>query len=295
MNDFLKEPLVHFLIAGAAVFAVYGWINNGAVNTSNPDRVVHISAGQVEWLKQTWARQKGRPPNGDELQGMVAGYVKEELLAREARQLKLDENDTVVRRRLAQKMDFMVQDTSQFAEPNEEELRRLFEAHSVRFQTPARISFTHVFFNRDKRGTESEADALAALELLSQTGSESLPDIGDRFLAQYEFFETEEQAVSGVFGPEFARRVFSLEPGKWQGPIKSGYGLHLVLLTRKEPARLPDFTTVKDEVMVLWRQQQEREGRERYFSALLEKYDVVIDQSVKSLVGPIALLKEMEQ
>lgn len=294
MNNFLKEPLVHFLFAGAVVFAVYGWVNNETIVDQNQERMVRISAGQVEWLKQTWARQKGRPPNDDELQGMVAGYLKEELLAREARELKLDEYDTVVRRRLAQKMDFMVQDTAQLAEPGEEELRQLFESHPVRFQVPARITFTHVFFNRDTRGTESEADALAALDHLSRTGAGSPSDVGDRFLSSYDFSETEEQAVASVFGPEFARRIFTVETGNWQGPIESGYGLHLVLVTRKDPARLPDFATVKDDVVALWRQQQEREGRERYFSALLEKYDVVIDESVKSLVGPVALLKERE-
>ena len=295
MQQFLKEPLLHFLFAGAAVFAVYGWVNDGAVDEANRERIVHISAGQVEWLKQTWTRQKGRPPNVDELQEMLAGYLKEELLAREARELKLDENDTFVRRRLAQKMDFMVQDTAQLAEPNEEELRQLFESHPVRFQTPARMTFTHVFFNPDTRGAESEANALAALKLLSQAWSGNPTNIGDRFLSEYDFHETEELAVAGVFGSEFASRVFSLEPGNWQGPIKSGYGLHLVLVTKKEPARLPDFTTVKDDVMALWRQRQEREGRERYFSALLEKYEVVIDQSVKSLIGPVVLLKEKEQ
>ncbi|HBP87167.1 MAG TPA: peptidylprolyl isomerase [Nitrospirales bacterium] len=295
MNNFFKEPLVHFLLAGAVVFAVYGLVNDRTNAESKEERMVRISAGQVEWLKQTWARQKGRPPNTEELQGMVAGYLKEELLAREARELKLDEDDTIVRRRLAQKMDFMVQDTAQLAEPGEDELRQLLESHSVRFQTPARITFTHVFFNRDARGEKTRADALVALEQLpkTQTGSES--EFGDRFLSQYDFHETEEQAVASVFGPEFARRIFTVPPGNWQGPLESGFGLHLVLVTKKEPARLPDFTTVRDDVVALWRQQQERESRERYFSGLLEKYEVVMDESVKSLIGPIALLKEKDQ
>lgn len=295
MNNFFKEPLLHFLIAGVVVFALYGLVNNGTNAELKEERMVRISAGQVEWLTQTWARQKGRPPNEDELQGMVAGYLKEELLAREARELQLDQNDTIVRRRLAQKMEFMVQDTAQLAEPGEEELRQLFESHPVRFQIPARITFTHIFFNLDKRGEKANADALIALEQLSQaqTGKES--EFGDRFLSPYDFHETEEQAVASMFGPEFARRIFTVEPGSWQGPLESGFGLHLVLVTTKEPARLPDFRTVKDDVMALWRQQREEEGQERYFSGLLEKYEVVIDESVTSLVGPLTLLKEKAQ
>jgi hypothetical protein len=295
MHTFLKEPLVHFLMAGALLFGVYGWFNDGTGFASKEERMVRITAGQVEWLKQTWTRQWGRPPNEGELQEIVAGYLKEELLAREARELNLDENDIVVHRRLAQKMDFMVQDTTQVAEPGEEDLRRLYESHPERFQTPARITFTHVFFNRDRRGARAEADALATLEQLLPPTTGSAPDFGDRFLSQYDFYEIEDRAVASMFGPEFARRVFTVEPGEWQGPIESGYGLHLVHMRRKEPARLPDFETVKSDVLTLWRQQRELEAQERYFSALLEKYDVVVDESVKSLVGPLALLKEREQ
>lgn len=294
MKKIFKEPFVHFLLAGALVFAVYGLVNDGPAVESKEERMVRITAGQVEWLKQTWVRQWGRPPNADELQGVVAGYLKEELLAREARELKLDENDTIVRRRLAQKMDFMVQDTTQLAEPGEEDLRQLFQSHPERFQIPTRITFTHVFFNRDTRGEKTSADALEALEQLSQAGTGNPHDFGDRFLSQYDFDEAEEQAVASVFGQEFTRRVFTVEPGEWQGPLESGYGLHLVLVTKKEPEELPDFEMVKEDVVTVWRQQRELEGRERYFSALLEKYDVVVDESVKSLVGPLALLKEKE-
>jgi hypothetical protein len=292
MPPFLKEPLLHFLFAGAVLFVMYGWFNDGTEVESKGERMVRITAGQVEWLKQTWARQWGRPPNEDELQEMVAGYLKEELLAREARELKLDENDIVVRRRLAQKMEFMVQDTAQIDEPNAEALRRLYGSHPQRFQTPARITFTHVFFNRDKRGVRTKADALAALEQLSQTGPGSAHDLGDRFLLPYDFHGTDEQAVANMFGQEFARGVFSVEPEEWAGPFESSYGLHLVHLTGKEPARLPDFETVKGDVATLWRQEHELEARERYFTSLLEKYEVVVDESVKSLVGPLAVLKE---
>ncbi|MDT3776806.1 peptidylprolyl isomerase [Nitrospira sp. MA-1] len=294
MNNLLKEPLIHFLLAGALVFAVYGLVHDGPAVESKKERMVRITASQVEWLKQTWVRQWGRPPDENELQGLVAGYIKEELLAREARELKLDENDTIVRRRLAQKMNFMVQDTTPLAEPGEEELRQLFESRPEHFQIPERITFTHVFFNHDKRREKTSADALEALEQLSQAGIGNPHDFGDRFLSQYDFDEAEEQAVASVFGQEFTRRVFTVEPGEWHGPLESGYGLHLVHVTKKEPAALPDFGMVKKDVVTLWRQQREREGQERYFSALLEKYDVVVDESIKSLIGPLTLLKERE-
>lgn len=287
-----REPLVHFLIAGALLFAAYAWLNRGADDAGgSAERTVRITASEVEWLKQTWARQWQRQPSEDELKGLVAGYLKETLLAREARALGLDENDTVVRRRLAQKMEFMVQDTAQLAEPGEEELRRLYDAQRERFRSTARITFTHVYFNRDRRGARAQADARAALQRLAQAGVNAA-DLGDRFLAQYDFKDADEQAVAGVLGQEFARQVFALDAGKWQGPIESGYGLHLVRIAEKTAAQPIEFAAARGEVLSLWRRQREEQGREQYFAALLKKYDVIVDESVKPLVGPLASAKE---
>jgi PPIC-type PPIASE domain len=267
-------------------------LNHGADNTTGSvERTVRITANEVEWLTQTWTRQWQRPPSEDELKGLVAGYLKEELLAREARALKLDENDTIVRRRLAQKMEFLVQDTAQLAEPGEDELRRLHDSQRARFQSTARITFTHIYFNRDRRGARAEADARAALQRLAQAGTNAA-ELGDRFLAQYDFNDADEQAVAGVLGQEFARQVFGLDVSKWQGPVESGYGLHLVRIAKKQAVQPREFAAVKGEVLKLWREQREQEGREQYFAALLKKYDVVVDESIKPLVGPLASAKE---
>jgi len=287
-----REPLAHFLIAGGVLFFAYAWLNHGADNAAgSAARTVRITANEVEWLKQTWTRQWQRPPSEHELKGLVAGYLKEELLAREARALKLDVNDTIVRRRLAQKMEFMVQDTAQLAEPSDEELRRFYGSHPERFQSSARVSFSHVYFSRERRGARAEADARAALQQLSRVAA-SASDHGDRFLAPYDFTDADEQAVASVLGSEFARQVFALAPGKWLGPIESGYGLHIVRVAKKQSAQPREFGAVKSEVLTLWRQQREEKTREEYFAALLAKYDVVVDESVKPLVGSLVAAKE---
>jgi hypothetical protein len=291
-NRLAREPLVHFLIAGGVLFFAYAWLNNGAYDAAgSAARTVRITANEVEWLKQTWTRQWQRPPSTDELKGLVAGYLKEELLAREARALKLDENDTIVRRRLAQKMEFMVQDTAQLAEPGEDELRRFYNSHRERFQSPARVSFSHVYFSRERRGARSDADAHAALQQLSRAMT-SASGLGDRFLGPYDFQDADEQTVASVLGSDFARQVFALTPGKWQGPVESGYGLHIVHIAKKQAPQPREFGTVKGEALTLWRQQREEQTREEYFTALLAKYDVVVDESVKPLVGPLASSKE---
>ncbi|MDX1375515.1 MAG: peptidylprolyl isomerase [Burkholderiales bacterium] len=291
----LKEPLLHFLILGALLFAAYAWLNRGAdLAQDGAARTVRITAAEVEWLKQTWARRWHRPPSEHELRGIVSDYLRETLLAREARALGLDDNDLVVRRRLAQKMEFLVRDAVALAEPREDALRRVYADHRDRFRSPAQISFVHVYFNRDRRGARTEADAEAALEALSKPGA-SGADMGDRFLLEQEFVDADEQAVARVLGREFARRVFALAPGSWQGPIESGYGLHLVRVTGKRPQQSLAFEAVTDELREIWLRQQEEAARERYFATLLAKYDVVVDESVRALVGPLVAAKDPPQ
>jgi hypothetical protein len=163
MKRLTKEPLFHFLLIGAVLFGAYAWRNRGTPG-ENQARQVRISEADVKWLKETWARQWQREPTLDELGGLVTEFLKEELLAREAREMGLDQNDTVVRRRLAQKVEFLVQDTSQWVEPTEDDLRKFHAAHPERFSEPARVSFTHIYFSREKR-TDAAADAKGALEL----------------------------------------------------------------------------------------------------------------------------------
>lgn len=276
----LKEPLLHFLVLGAALYGVYTWQNSGKGEKS-PVVQVRIGDDDVRWLKETWARQWQREPTQEELRGLVTEYLKEELLAREARAMGLDENDTIVRRRLAQKLEFLIQDTSLLAEPTDEDLRRFYESNPERFSDAARVSFTHVFFNRDRRA-DAAADAKAALEKLSHADAPaSAADMGDRLLIDAEFHDADEQAVSAQFGREFARTVFALKPGEWQGPIESGYGLHLVRVSQLKPSRQREFSDVRAQALEFWREQRQREDKEVYFNGLLKKYNVIIDDSVK--------------
>ena len=159
------DPLLHFAVAGALLFAGYTLINRGETDTS-PTDPVRVGEGEVLWLKETFANQWQRQPTGEELGGLVAGLLEEELLAREAKTLGLDQNDTIVRRRLAQKLAFLVDDTSRVAEPNEEDLRQFYATNAERFRVEPRLSFTQIFFNPTRR-QHAETDAKAALVLIS--------------------------------------------------------------------------------------------------------------------------------
>ena len=282
MKRLLREPLLHFVVLGALLFGAYAWLNRGAV-ASSESRQVRVSEGDVRWLVETWSRQRQRPPSRDELRGLVTGFLKEELLAREARAMGLEENDAVVRRRLAQKVEFLVQDTSRLAEPTDDDLRKFYAAHPERFQTDARISFAHVFFSREKR-KDAAADAKTALVKLND-GTAKAEDMGDALLMDADPHDADPLAVTGQFGREFADSVFALKPGAWSGPIVSGYGLHLVRVSELKPGRQREFAEVKTQVLDRWREQRQSEDNEKYFASLLKKYDVVLDESVKPLVG----------
>jgi PPIC-type PPIASE domain len=289
----LKEPLLHFLLAGAALFGAYAWMNRAAENPiAGKAQQLHVGAGDVAWLAETWTTQWRRPPTHEELRGLVTDYANEQLLAREARALGLEDNDVIVRRRLAQKLTFLIEDTLRRAEPSETELQQFHEAHAQRFRSDARISFRHIYFNPHRRA-DVRSDVMDALRLLLEEGSPLTTEaLGDRLLVATEFHDESEQSISGAFGPDFARAVFSLEPRAWSGPIASGYGLHLVRVSTLEKAQSRPFSEMRQRVVEEWRREQEKSAKERYLAELRKKYGLVVDENVKSLIAPTAAANE---
>lgn len=275
MRPWLKEPLLHFLLVGTLLFAAYGWLNR---ENADAPRTVRISVAEVNWLKETWARQWQRPPTEEELRGLVTDYLKEALLAREAAEMGLDENDTVIRRRLAQKMEFLVQDTARLAEPGDAELRRFYDANRAHYQAPARVSFTQLFFR-------NESDAKQGL---AQLATRSPDELGDPSMLERHHAEADAQAVTSQFGDAFSRAVFGLETGQWQGPVASGYGFHLVRVSAREDAQPLPYEAVRAQVLEDWQREEQTRAGQRFYAELLNKYDVVVDDSVKPLLGSMA-------
>jgi hypothetical protein len=291
---FLQEPLLHFLVIGAVLFGAYAWLNRNGDNAGAPS--LRLAESDVAWLKETFALERQREPNEAELRALVRDFLKEELLARQAQELGLDRDDIVVRRRLAQKMTFLLQDNSRRASPSDDDLHRLYEAQrgqgearsgpSTLFTRP-RISFTHIFFSRERR-PDAAADARAALRELSLPGAGApTPELGDRIAEKSEIRNADERTVANQFGTKFAAGLFELDPGPWQGPIESSQGFHLVRITQLLPAQLRPFDEIRGELVELWREQNQRESEERYFVEQLKRYRLVPDDNVKALVGPL--------
>ncbi len=210
----LREPLLHFVFLGVILFAANGVLETRkAEETSAPSPSIRITSADVDWLRQMWTRQWGPPLTDEQLTGLVADHLKEEILAREARAQQLDVGDTVVRRRLAQKMSFLLEDTIRASEPSEAELGALYDARPDLAAIPARVSFEHAFYARQKGSDVAVRVAFAAL-----TDHPDAPTPGDRFLLGDAFSDQDEQALSNMFGATFTHAVFTAERGRWSGP-----------------------------------------------------------------------------
>ena len=273
---FLREPLLHFSLLAALLFTAYTWLHSGG---GNDPQVVHITASEIAWLRHTWTLQWQRSPDEEEMRGLVMNYLKEALLARAARELGLGDNDTIVRRRLAQKMEFLLQDTADLVEPGQSELLEFYRAHPSLYRTPARISFTQVYFR-----TET-----AARHHLATVGDLAADGSGDPSLLDRGFSAVDHDELARQFGPAFADAVFALDTGPWQGPVASGYGFHLVRIGERLPAQQRPFEAVRRQVADDWRSAQQRKASEQLFAGLLKKYRVVIDDDeTQTLIGPLA-------
>ena len=288
----LKEPLLHFLVIGALLFAAYAWVNRDS-GTAPPQ--VRLAQSDVSWLRETFALEHQRQPSEAELRGLVRDFVKEELFARQAQELGLNKDDIVVRRRLAQKMAFLLQDNSRAAAPSDDDLHRLYEAQRGRnpgnqaatqaLFTRPRISFTQVFFSRDQR-PDAAADAREALRILSG-GTAPTATMGDRASFKTEFRNVDERAVANQLGAKFAAKIFELAPGAWQGPLGVEPRAAPGADQRARAGRAAPFDQVRDQIVEMWQAQSQRETEERTFAELLKKFQLVPDESVKALVEPL--------
>jgi parvulin-like peptidyl-prolyl cis-trans isomerase-like protein len=278
----LKEPLLHFGMLGGLMFASYSAFGT-AHQEAQPQPVIRMTAADAEWLKTMWTRQWRRPPTDEELTGLVADHLKEEVLAREARALELDVGDTIVRRRLAQKMAFLLDDTIRTTEPPEPELRGLYETRLDLVRTPARVSFTQVFFRRE------DGDGRARASLVALSDAVATPaEAGDRLLLGDTFADQDEPALTNLFGAAFAQAVLTLPAGRWSGPIESGYGLHLVKVTAVSPPQARPFAEVRERLAEEWRRERQETAQTQLLQGLMRKYQVVVDPSVRPWLGPLA-------
>lgn len=277
MRRLLREPLVHFLLAGALLFAAYRFLNPEPERDDTSHRI-ELTADDLRQMTVAWLAQ-GRPqPTAEQMRALVQDRIREEILYREALALGLDQDDSIVKRRMAQKMQFLAEDIADLRDPTQAELEAWFEQNAQRFEQPPRISFRHLYFSPDLRraqAREAAATALAKLVGQSRDGTQATA-AGDPFMLQDYYGDRAPEQVAKEFGGDFARALFELEPGSWQGPIESGYGWHLVLVEARTPSRMPALEEVEAEVRSEWVSAQRDELQRKAFEAMKARYQIVL-------------------
>ena len=272
-----REPLLHFLLLGLVLFAAYAYMQRGRGGVES-SRQIAVSLDELRQMDMFFESQWHRQPTPAEFQAMVEDKVREEVLYREALAMGLDKDDTIVKRRMAQKMQFLAEDVAAAHEPSTAELKAWFEKNSSRFALPSRYSFRHLYFSPDKRGQNAQADAAKALpKIAGQPENSALAlSLGDRFMFQDYYGDRAPDAIAKEFGPQFAVALEKLKPGSWQGPIESGYGWHLVYVDTVIPGRIPAFEEMEPDVKTAWLAEQKRQAWQKAYAEMRAKYNVLL-------------------
>jgi len=284
----LREPLLLFLLVGALLFGVYRWLHPETGTRENINRIA-ITEDDLRQMSVGWMAQGRPPPAPEQWRSLVETRVREEVLYREALALGLDRDDTIVKRRLAQKMEFLAEDISNLSEPEPGELKMWFAKNADRFALPPRASFRHVYFSPDHRGKSARADAERVLLRLAGKSSDapSVASSGDPFMFQDYYGDRSSEQVAAQFGPQFARVLFEEKPGAWRGPIESGYGWHLVFVDSITPGRVPALEEIESDVKAAWIADRREETRRKMYDVMRARYEVVLpDPKGRAVAAP---------
>lgn len=273
MRTLLREPLLHFAIAGAVLFALQAWRGEGGVDTES----IEVSGELVDALADAHTERTGQAPDPATLQAVVDDWALREALYREALALGLDQGDAIVRRRLVQKMQFVLDDLASPADPGDDVLQAWLDEHAERFAVAERVSLRHVFF-RDGPNARAEAEAsLGAIGAGADPGS-----LGQAFVHGAALPSRSRDQLARLMGDEFADAVMRLEGGTWQGPITSSQGLHLVLVEGREQTHVPALADVRPQVLSDWTRAQRDDREARALDELRGRYPVRLDDAARA-------------
>jgi hypothetical protein len=271
----LREPLVHFLVLGLGLFLLFGIVGD---SDDAPTGRIEVSAARIAQLNEIFTRTSQRPPTEQELEGLIEDHIREEVYYREALAMGLDRDDTIVRRRLRQKLEFLTDDLVAAVDPAEEQLETYLSEHADAFRVPSRLSFRQIYFNQDRRGEQVTRDAESLLARLNGADSEvDTAGFGDSLMLPGKYDQISEIDVARDFGSGFAVALAELPVGRWSGPVESGFGLHVVRIRERKPGSLPPLAEVREAVEREWRHARRKEVGEAFYRTLRERYVISVE------------------
>lgn len=274
LKPLLKEPLLHFLLIALAIFAVHGLV--GADAEKKTDSIV-VTAPKIEQMASLFAKTWQRPPTADELKGLIDDHVKEEILVRQALEIGLDKDDTVVRRRLRQKMEFLNNADAEALEATEVELQAYLAANPGAFRVDGMLAFQQVFLNPQRRGEAIDQNAASVLEALLADPAADPSPLGDPTLLPPGLPLSGAASIGQTFGFDFAEALGKAPVGHWTGPVTSTFGLHLVRVTERVQGRTPTLDEVREAVAREWTNARRKELEDKHLAELLKGYKVTIE------------------
>jgi len=279
-NKFHKivyEPFFHFLLLGVALFLVYFLLNPVANN--NIENQINITRGDIDRFQKIFQKQWQRQATDAEMQGLIRAHLKEEVLYREALAMGLEKDDTIVRRRLAQKVEFLITDVTVPNTVDDKTLMTYYENNPKRYARSAILTFRHIYFNPDQRAERIMDEANALLQTLKSTGADMdvKAEYSDRFMLPLQYQSASEQEIARGFGRDFANQLVQLEAGSWQGPIQSGYGLHLVYIQQHESASMYPFDEVRERVKNDYLFELRQTRNDEVLNKLKARYEIIIE------------------
>ena len=274
-----KEPLIQFLLIGACIYAAYGLF--GDPEEQEADLTVLVDANRVNGFAAQWKARWNRPPTREELGGVIDGFVREEILYRQAVAMGLTQDDAIFRRRMAQRLEFLTSDLAKVDDPDEAELQRYLQDNIDQFRAPDMISFVQVFFDPDARDEATLDDANTVLAELTAAG---VPDpetlqAGDSFMLPNYFNSATELEVRKRLGSGFTQSLIGLEPGVWHGPVLSGFGVHLVYIFERVQAPEPALADVRSQVLEGWQREEMGTFNKKFYEGLKSRYTIVVEDA----------------
>ena len=282
----VQNPITHVLLFGFFL-AIILLIVFGIPTNEQDNRRVVITDNDVQQLWTSWKRTWQRDPTEKELRNQLQNFVREEVLYREALKRNYDRDDIVIKRSLVRKMDFLAEGQVQARDITEDEIKAYFNLRRERYRFPPRVSFVHIYFNLDQRGEFTEIAVKEAIEKLQNRtlNDVDLEEYGDRFMLNNRFSDQTPREIQSQFGENFANMLIALEPGKWHGPIASGYGLHAVFVEQRISSRLPDWQDVKSNILNDMLLEERAAAREQFYTEILRQYEVVFQDMAEEIMS----------
>lgn len=272
MRNIFKEPLFHFLLLGALIFALYGIVNR----QTDDERTILIDDFDMNNIIASWEMQWKRLPTDEELKNLVQQNIKQEIFYQEALKMNLDHNDEIIKRRLSQKMQFLSNDLAAMNEPSDEDIQKYYDLHFTAYLSPYKFSFYQIVFNQDNRN-DPLGDAEAFMSQINNLSIEEVKTKGDTLPFPFFFENIDADELNRQLGNDFSKSLEKIKKGSWTGPVQSGFGYHLIYLTDKTGPQIPEIESIKDDLLRDMEYDNQKQLNDLIFTELKKNYSIEFD------------------